>query len=327
LAGAGSALALGATSTWAWNQSRALATDARAVNSPDQGEIYETLVQQASQSADRGQSYAVLAAGAGTFTLGYQLVARGRNNRRVRSLTRRLQTALSEPVALDTFFVEPTDGDSAPVGGAVAEPLPELDAVASAAPELEGTLLGIRTAIQAEEFRDAQKALDLVERAAPDSEQVLPASALARIWFYRGVIAYQSQTRDGPLPDWRQSIVLDPELEWDSEVLPRGDPQSLYEALKSEVRGREQVDVGVPEATGLAMMYVDGNRVRHGDTVVWGMHLAQIRCPDGQVLGTWTHFERPLKWFKMCPGGVDPSQTPAPEESQDEWEGMDTWAE
>src|SRR4029453_10129586 len=78
-----------------------------------------------------------------------------------------------------------------------------------------------------------------------------------------------------------------------------------FEALRKEVEDRGAVDVGAPTATGLARLYVDGRRVRAGDTALAGRHLAQITCPDGTTRGRWTDFEKPPRWFKLCPGGVD----------------------
>ncbi|MDP6935020.1 MAG: hypothetical protein QGG40_19010, partial [Myxococcota bacterium] len=172
----------------------------------------------------------------------------------------------------------------------------------------EESLVQARESIRAGDYRTAAKHLAVAEKAAPGSEQVVPSTLLATLWYYQGVVDHKTGYKQGPMDAWRQALVIDVEFDWDIDVLDEGDPQSLFEALRSEVRGRARVDPVVPEATGLAEVFVDGRQLFHGDDVFEGQHLAQISCPDEQVFGIWTDFRRPVRWFKMCPGGVDVSQ-------------------
>ena len=134
----------------------------------------------------------------------------------------------------------------------------------------------------------------------------MPGRTLARISYYRGVVEQLQGDKKGKAIDyWRAALVLDDQTPWEPEVLKADDPETLFEALRSEVRSRDKVDLGVPEAVGAAKLYVDGGKVASGDRALTGQHLAQITCPDGKTYGVWTDFAKPLKWFALCPGGVD----------------------
>jgi hypothetical protein len=60
-------------------------------------------------------------------------------------------------------------------------------------------------------------------------------------------------------------------------------------------------------------------RVKAGETVREGTHLGQISCPDGVAHGVWSDFTKPVKWFKLCPGGVDTTVVVAEAPAEDEW--------
>ncbi len=134
----------------------------------------------------------------------------------------------------------------------------------------------------------------------------IAAPVLAGIPYLRGIALTLQGDPDGQaIHSWRETLAIENDLPWDTGLLASGDERALFEALRKEVEDRGTVDVRVPEATGLAKLYVDGRRVRAGDTTIAGRHLAQITCPDGATHGRWTDFERPLRWFKLCPDGVD----------------------
>ena len=90
-------------------------------------------------------------------------------------------------------------------------------------------------------------------------------------------------------------------------------------ALKTEVQNRRIVSIQHPEQYGHAKLYVDGFLRAPGDFVYQGEHLAQIECPNGEVFGKWTNFEKTFKWIKMCPYKFDVTDMPEPE-SVDEWD-------
>lgn len=190
--------------------------------------------------------------------------------------------------------------------------------VALAGP-VEDRLGEARAAIIAGDYKTALKALDAAQAAAPGAETVVSAKALARIWYYRGVVEHLQGDKKGRAMDhWRQALVFANDLSWETEVLKADDPETLFEALRSEVRSRQKVDIGAPEAVGLAKLYVDGSKVGAGDRVLSGQHLAQITCPDGKTYGVWTDFSKSVKWLALCPGGVDTSVV-ANTAPQDDW--------
>lgn len=181
-------------------------------------------------------------------------------------------------------------------------------------------LAAARAAIAAGDYKAATRALDAAHAAAPGVDAVLPARTLARISFYRGVVEHlQGDKKGKAIEHWRQSLVFENSFKWETEVLNAQDPETLYEALRSEVRSRSKLDVGVPEKTGAAKLFVDGQRKATGETVLQGEHLAQITCPDGVTRGVWTDFSKPVKWFGLCPGGVDTSVVVADTAVEDEW--------
>ena len=174
--------------------------------------------------------------------------------------------------------------------------------------EVEDRLGEARAAMLSKDFKAAGKALDAAYAAAPGSAGVVPQESLARIWYYRGVIEQLQGDKKGKAIDhWRQALVLDSGLPWEPAVLNEADPETLFEALRSEVKSRDKLNTGVPEKVGAALLFVDGQKAGADGRVLQGEHLAQITCPDGKTYGAWTDFSKPVKWLAMCPGGVDTS--------------------
>jgi len=175
-------------------------------------------------------------------------------------------------------------------------------------------LLTARTALVAHDTKAAARALDSAEASAPLEGTVTSTTVVARLFYYRGVLAQLDGDKKGASLDmWRQTLLIDNGYQWEVEVLDADDPRSLFEALRAEVRGRPHTDATVPEATGAAQLFVDGGRVKAGAEVIQGMHLLQITCPDGSVHGKWADLEKDPKWLKMCPAGVDTSVVVADE--------------
>ena len=155
---------------------------------------------------------------------------------------------------------------------------------------------------------------------APESPDVLEADQLARIWLYRGMIASMlGEDEDEVMDLWRQSFVVDPDIQWDEAAMANGPARDLFEALRQEVQGRPRVDAKIPEKVGAAKLYVNGGKRIFGDGVREGEHLAQIECPDEQgTFGVWTDFtDRKFDWLAMCPAGVDVSVVVDDEDEDD----------
>lgn len=189
--------------------------------------------------------------------------------------------------------------------------------------DLDSALSSARAALLDERPSTALSALEEAETYARQAGVKVPAKSSASIFYLRGVAYRASGDRKNRAADlWRQALVIDNELVWDESLIDDGDAFSLFEALRGEVRGRPTVDPGVPEALGAAKAYIDGRRVRAGETVLEGMHLAQITCDDGTIPGVWTPLSRPLNWVKLCPNGIDTSVVVAEDDEDDLFGGM-----
>jgi hypothetical protein len=185
-----------------------------------------------------------------------------------------------------------------------------------------------RDAIVREDYDSALDALDAAEDRAPEENAPVTAPVLAGIPYLRGIVLVrQGDPRGEAIDRWRATLAIENDLPWDTTLVPNGDERALFEALRKEVEDRGTVDVGVPPATGLARLYVDGRRVHPGDEALTGRHLAQITCPDGTTRGRWTEFEKPLRWFKLCPGGVDTTVIVAASDQGDDLGLLPDWSD
>jgi hypothetical protein len=194
-------------------------------------------------------------------------------------------------------------------------------APAGAATALSAELAAAKTAVKAKDWAAAEAALQRAEKAAMAASAPVSPAELGSIWMIRGVIFRAQADPKGRYNDqWRQALVVDNSLPWDESLIADGDAFSLFEALRVEVRGRAKAPVGLPEAVGAAKAFVDGQRVKAGDSALSGVHLAQVTCPDACTYGAWTTLQPPPSWLQLCPGGVDTAAAPA--EDDDEFEGM-----
>ena len=164
-----------------------------------------------------------------------------------------------------------------------------------------------RTALQADDKKAVRDALDLAEIAFAESEGVAPNEVLAAYWYYRGLVLLKRGKTKPAMEMFRQALVVQNDFVWDKDLSADMDARRLFEALRSEVRGRDVHSPKVPEKMGLAQAYVDGSRVRAGDWVAVGQRLAQVQCPEGDVHGMWTTFSEELDWLALCPYEVDTS--------------------
>jgi hypothetical protein len=189
-----------------------------------------------------------------------------------------------------------------------------LSALVARAQSVADDVAAAREAIVRDDYGSALDALDAAEEHAPSENAPVAAPVLAGIPYLRGIVLVrQGDPRGEAIDRWRETLAIQNDLPWDTTLVPNGDERALFEALRKEVEDRGTVDVGAPPATGLARLYVDGRRVHAGDQALAGRHLAQITCPDGTTRGRWTDFEKPPRWFKLCPGGVDTSVVVAAE--------------
>ena len=118
-------------------------------------------------------------------------------------------------------------------------------------------------------------------------------------------MALQQGKTKKAMENFRQTLIVDNDFQWDKDLNDETDARKLFEALRSEVKGLDVHSPKVPKKMGFAQAYVDGVRVRAGDWVAVGRRLAQIQCPEGEVFGLWTDFKEPVDWLALCPYEVD----------------------
>ena len=179
-----------------------------------------------------------------------------------------------------------------------------------------------RAALLSEDKRAASKALEATRDAFSSSEGVAADDVLATYWVYTGLLAHMKNKSDAAMDAFREALVVDPRYAWDTEMLDDREIRKLFEALRGEVEGRAVISPRVPEKTGCAQVYIDGSRVRAGDSVGVGERLGQIQCPHGDVYGLWTQLdeEEPIDWLGLCPYPVDTSiDADANTEAEDEF--------
>ncbi len=181
-----------------------------------------------------------------------------------------------------------------------------------------------RAALESKDESAAVEALDAAEAAFEDADGVAPSEVLATFWIYRGLLAQQRGSTTDAMDAFREALVVDIRHKWDTDISADRELRKVFEALRGEVEGRDLINTRVPEATGCAVAYVDGNRVRAGDSVGIGRRLAQVQCPHGDVHGTWTSFsdDQTVDWLGMCPYPVDLSISPVVAEPS-EFDGLD----
>jgi hypothetical protein len=171
--------------------------------------------------------------------------------------------------------------------------------------------------IQSNNLQGALGSLDKAEKEMSNSTTILTGDQISQVWFYRGVI--ESLLEQDPLESWRQALIINLGQDWDPSLLSDDASRDMFLALKTEVQNRKIVSIQHPEQYGHAKLYVDGFLRAPGDFVYQGEHLAQIECPNGEVFGKWTNFEKTFKWIKMCPYKFDVTDMPE-SEAVDEWD-------
>ena len=194
------------------------------------------------------------------------------------------------------------------------------------------SLLLMSNTAQADEYLDAlkkaedllkegkyQECIDTVDEArllmdkgmaktkpSKDSEEgvVYSPENIAFLYLYRGNALYL-QSQAGHLDDWRKALIIHPYLEWNENLVTDSEAWDIFLAIKGEIRTRNEVDIGIPEKNGRALIFVDGVQRLEGDTVPEGEHFVQVQCPKGDIQSFYTTFRKPIKWHKACPYKYD----------------------
>jgi hypothetical protein len=183
--------------------------------------------------------------------------------------------------------------------------------------EVDEEVARARALILAEDYEGAAASLDRAEAAAPEADEVVLGSTLARIWYLRGAIEYHVGDRnEAMLQHWRQALVLDLNARFDRETVHNPESSDLFEALRSEVGQRQQFASGAREDAVDARIFVDGQLMQPFDHLRRGTHLAQVMCPDGQLHSAWVDVTADPDFYSLCPTAVVFTDGPAPGEEE-----------
>jgi hypothetical protein len=163
-----------------------------------------------------------------------------------------------------------------------------------------------RALVRGDEFA-ARQAVSDAEVAAGASSLLVPPRELARIRYYEGVAAWRGGLQQEAMLAWRglwQIGGWDP----DDDGLLDDDGMAVLRALRGE-GGHQTVPVRVAGEPGGALVLRDGWRLRDGGDVAVGLHLVQVRCPDGAVSSRWMEVDRGASVVVACrrnqvPGGA-----------------------
>ncbi len=170
------------------------------------------------------------------------------------------------------------------------------------------TLDQAKAAILAADFKSARALLARATGEAPANAALITARDLARLDFYKGVVEWRAGDKDvGSLDFWRAAITLSDVFAPEPDVLPESDDQDVFYALTGEVKGRDTVVLGLPEDPGDTVIFVDGRKLEAFDSVLLGTHFVQLRCAEGNLVGSWHTFgPPPPDYLALCSGGSYP---------------------
>jgi hypothetical protein len=195
---------------------------------------------------------------------------------------------------------------------------------AAAAEPLSAQVSQIEASLEAGDYQDAGRKIQLTMSAAPYSADVADAQAVSELLYLQGLLPrMMGAERESDLDLWRDAIVIYPDIEWSTALLNDRDQAAVFEALRGEVFQRPGVATGVPEKHGLAQAYVDGVEHQHDQAVRAGRHLVQVVCPGGKTVGRWTRFQEPVPWLTMCPEPIDLTVSPPEAAEEDDGFGPD----
>ena len=175
---------------------------------------------------------------------------------------------------------------------------------------------GAKKALKAEKYSDMNKFLKTAKKEAVKSARIIPTEEFVELYFLRAMAEFKQGNTDEAIPHLRESLIASPKMEFKNEYTSDPSHFELFLSVQSEVSYREKVDTSIPESYGTAEIYINGFLKETGSQVPAGEHLAQIKCPKGEVFSKWTKFNGNYNWIKMCPYKFD-LRKPCPEPNDD----------
>jgi len=185
---------------------------------------------------------------------------------------------------------------------------------------IEAQLQEARAALLAGEIKVARKILKGASEAVEAPAGALTPDTLGTLWLLHGVVwVARGRPIDKAMAEWRQALVLHPELPWDAELLPGIERADLFDALRRETLSQLTAAPAIP-APVVGSVSVDGLIPEPDALLPAGQHLVQARCTDGTLASLWTDLTTPPPWDSLCAAGI---AVPVIEEDEgDEFEDM-----
>jgi tetratricopeptide (TPR) repeat protein len=175
--------------------------------------------------------------------------------------------------------------------------------LASASDDFSTLLTEAKGSLVAGDYKAARDLLNQAEAAAPTASTRISQTDVARLYFYRGVLYWRASPESAALDNWRQALTVAPQFQPETDLLPDQSERDTFLALGAEVQARGQVPVKIPEDTGEAVVYIDGQQLDPGDSVAPGSHLIQVKCDGGELHGEWHAYGAPpADYLAVCGG-------------------------
>lgn len=173
-----------------------------------------------------------------------------------------------------------------------------------------------KKALEQEKYSDMNRYLKTAKKEALKTKRIIPSDEFVDLYFIRAAAEFKQGNTDEAIPYLREALIASPNMEFKQGYTSDPSHFELFLSVQSEVSYRERIETSIPESYGSAEIYINGFRKDTGDKVPLGEHLAQIKCPKGEIFSKWTKFNGNYNWIKMCPYKFD-LRKPCPEPNDD----------
>jgi tetratricopeptide (TPR) repeat protein len=184
------------------------------------------------------------------------------------------------------------------------------------ADEFGDTISRAQKAMEAGQYAEVSKEVKAAKKIAHKVNRIIPSEEFVQLYFLEGLSLLKEGKSDEAIPFLRETLIANPSLDFTNPYTNDPAYLELFLSIQSEVSYRKKMDISIPESYGAAEIYIDGQLKTTGDKVPMGEHLAQIKCPKGEVFSKWNNFNGSFNWIKMCPYKFD-LRKPCPEPNDD----------